>query len=98
MTPSKNLFAEINAPCCWEGTQDADMPCACGPDERVLRAYIDGLPTLPPMTPEQREWCLSEIESVEGYDRRDYEQCLESELASGVLSAWTNYCRDKGML
>lgn len=72
MTPP-NLFAGIHAPCCWDGTQDVGMPCACGPEERVLRAYIDGLPNLPPMTAEQKYWCLDEIGSVEGYDRLDYD-------------------------
>lgn len=95
---SKNLFAGISAPCCWDGTQDAGTPCACGPDERVLRAYADGLSFLPPMTAEQKNWCLDEIGSVEGYDRLDYEFYQDQDLAHTVLRAWTDYCRDKGML
>jgi hypothetical protein len=50
------------------------------------------------MTPEQREWCLEEIGSVEGYDRAEHVEDSDSDLASTVLCAWTDYCRDKGMI
>lgn len=76
---------------------DGHCECACGPSERVLRAivYTGGAPAL---TPEQREWCLSEIGSVEGYARKDYEAAHDVIVARGVLDAWTDYARDKGVL
>ena len=59
---------------------------------------MDEAPSLPPMTPEQREWCLKEIDSVEGYDRKDFKTADDQRLASGVIWAWTDYAKDKGML
>lgn len=50
------------------------------------------------MTPDQREWCLVEIESVEGFDRKQHEGSADADLAREVLAAWLEYCRDKGML
>lgn len=93
-----NVFAGIWVHCCWDGTQDVGMPCACGPEERVLRAYADSTLTLPPMTDEQREWCLDEIGGIEGYDRDEHVQDSDVTLAWTVLHAWVDYCRDKGML
>lgn len=74
-----------------------DESCVCGDSERVLRGWICKA-IVAPMTPEQREWALNEIASVEGYDRKHYEGLPDAELARGVLSAWTDYCRDKGLL
>jgi hypothetical protein len=71
--------------------------CVCGESEKALRGWIGGRIT-EPMTHEQREWCLREIESVEGYDRRDYKDATDAQLASSVLTAWMDYCRDKGLL
>lgn len=78
-------------------------PCACGmaacwcpPTEKVLRMIIEGRDIV--LDDEQREWCLSEIARVEGYDRKDYEQGTSTDLACGVLDAWTDYCRDKGLM
>ena len=93
-----SIFAGIAVPCCWDGTLDAGMPCACGAEERVLRGYIDGLQSLALMTVAQREWCLDEIGQVEGYRRSEHEQDSDADLASTVLHAWTDYCRDKGLL
>ena len=79
------------------GCQCGDVPeCICGQTEKVLRAFASGI--LSTMTPDQREWCLKEIDSVEGYNRRDYERAYPADLARGVLSAWTDYARDKGLL
>ncbi len=57
-----------------------------------------GKAAMPDMTAEQREFCLTEIGNVEGYRRADYEESDDADLASGVLSAWTDFCRDKGLL
>lgn len=83
------------AACCMGSKHEGG--CACGPEERVLRGWIDGR-VLQPMTPDQREYCLREIERVEGYRRSDYEAANDALLALGVLDAWTDYCRDKGLL
>lgn len=74
--------------------------CVCLDSERACRAYAYPLPEMPmpPMTPVQREECLAEIATVEGYERTDYDACTDQDLAHGVLSAWQSYCRDKGLL
>lgn len=71
--------------------------CVCGQSEKALRAWLNGR-SAAPMTPEQREWCYSEIDSIECHDRADYENGTDAELAMGVLSAWQVYCQDKGLL
>ncbi len=98
--PSVFADVELGAFCCsaTEHDPDPDTCCACGGRERVLRAYIVKLPGLPPMTAEQREWCLSEIDSVEGWRRTDHLADTDADLARCVLAAWTDYCRDKGLL
>ena len=71
--------------------------CVCPADEKALRAWKSGsLET--EMTPAQRKWCSDEIASVEGYTREGHDTATDSELASEVLVAWTDYCRDKGLL
>jgi hypothetical protein len=65
--------------------------CACGDTEAHLRAGA-------PLTDEQREWCLNEIASVEGYERDDHVNEDDAQLGRSVLNAWTDYCRDKGLL
>lgn len=70
--------------------------CWCPPTEKVLRTILEGHDIV--LNDEQREWCLSEIGRVEGYDRKDFEQGTSTDLARGVLDAWADYCRDKGLL
>lgn len=65
--------------------------CACPDDEAHLRAGA-------PLTDEQREWCLSEIASVEGYERANHVNEDDKQLGQTVLQAWTDYARDKGLL
>jgi hypothetical protein len=50
------------------------------------------------MTAQQREFCLAEIASVEGHSRADYETATDADLAAETLSAWVDFCRDKGLL
>lgn len=83
--------------CCEFYGPEAEFGCECGPVERALRAWKEKRHTAT-MTPAQREWCLSEIASVEGYERKDHEAETDADLASTVLHAWTDYCRDKGLL
>jgi hypothetical protein len=73
--------------------------CVCGKTEKALRAWASPEAALIlPMTLQQREWCLSEIDSVEGHSREDYRASTDGELARGVIGAWLDYCRDKGLL
>ena len=69
--------------------------CVCERAERALHMFRHGDEK---MTPEQREECLEQIGAVEGYERSDYEKAPDAELAHMVLCAWTDYCRDKGLL
>lgn len=70
--------------------------CVCGPEERGLRAIIAGRASH--MTADDREWCLREIERVEGHERAHHDGAGDRDLARGVLAAWTDFCRDKGLL
>lgn len=74
-----------------------EVLCECGADERPLRAYARG-DALPSMTVDQRDWCLQQIGQMEGYSVADYAHADDRVLASGVINAWTDYCRDKGLL
>lgn len=71
--------------------------CQCPPGEKALRFILGHRPGTY-FTQEQREWCLDEIGSVEGYRREDYADLSDPEIARGVLDAWLDYCRDKGLL
>lgn len=71
--------------------------CVCGDTEKALRGWLNGRITTP-MTPEQREWCYNEIDAVEAHDRADFESGTDAELALGVLTAWQDYCQDKGLM
>ena len=76
-----------------------DSGCICPTEERALRGWMRGDPYIRDMSEDQREWCLREIERVEGHYREDHEGISnDAELARGVLNAWTDYCRDKGLL
>lgn len=83
-----------DAPCC---APDYPGGCVCLRAERALRAWSD-LAIEVPMTAEQRAFCLDEIGSVEGYDRTAHQSDEDSELARATICAWTDYCRDKGLL
>jgi hypothetical protein len=50
------------------------------------------------MTEEQREWCRDQIASVEGNERDDCDGMGDAAMANGVLSAWADFARDKGLL
>jgi hypothetical protein len=92
--PSSNsLFSDRFSIACCMG-QSADG-CACGfTEERALRAVIDGRRS---MTPDERAWCSDQIASVEGHEAPPADWS-DVDVARGVLSAWMDYCRDKGML
>ena len=95
------LAGEMPGPVPTVGCCDADMiadgHCACGPTERVLRAWMAERAPVP-MTPEQREWALDQINQVEGFNRADHETETDGQLARTVISAWTDFCRDKGLM
>jgi hypothetical protein len=69
--------------------------CVCPTTERALRAIKDSDVK---MTAEQREWCLNELNKVEGYSREDHVNDFDRTLANAVLCSWVDYCRDKGLL
>lgn len=73
--------------------------CICGDEEKVLRHYAAGKP-LPPMTPAQREWCISEIDSSEegAADRQELEKLSDKDLADATIRGWKNYATSQGML
>ena len=71
--------------------------CICPRMERALRAWR-AKADMPPMTAEQRECCLEEIGSVEGFDRADHEDEDDDLLACTTIGAWIDYCRDKGLM
>lgn len=69
--------------------------CLCGTTERVLRGYSEGY-KLPPMTDAQRNYCINQIKMVEGFDYTEH--LSDMDLARTVLDAWTDYCRNQGLL
>jgi len=81
--------------CICPGMGGEDGGCVCPKAERALRAISRGDYEL---TDEAREWCLDQIASVEGYERSHYKDEADRHVARGVLDAWTDYCRDKGLL
>lgn len=89
-TPLDNLATDT----CW-CFADEDQGCMCPAGERALRRLTTGRGV---MTDAQREWCFAEIDKVEGFSRADFEGLEDKYVAGGVLNAWTDYCRDKGLL
>lgn len=97
MISKASVFPRIVGCPCF-GSEYADA-CVCSADEKVLRAYTQ--PThwhLPAMSDAQREWCETEIRSVEGHDTDELRGLSDADLASEVLHAWQDYCRDKGLI
>lgn len=82
---------------CCDPARAAVMGCACLPMERALRGWSRGA-EMAAMKPEQREFCLSEVTQIEGYTRADGEGLNDADLSRLVLAAWTDYCRDQGLL
>ena len=94
-----NSLAVLDPGGCACGLQYGPLDgCICTPTERVLRLYAGGQSALPVLTPGQREACLSELHRVEGYNRTDYAEATDQELCRGVLYAWVDFCREKGLM
>lgn len=89
--------APPDAPCC--GYSDECAPCECSHDERVIRAYMGGIPGLPSMTPDQRAWCIAQVRRAS--DATDqpatFDDHDDAALASATYWAWVDFCRDKGL-
>lgn len=88
---------------CFDAEAVAEYGCLCGDDERALRAWAyPSKLIMPPMTAEQRAWCLSQIRQAgDATDQPDDDSLTlwtDRDYASGALSAWVDYCRDKGLL
>lgn len=96
-TPFDAQGVDLRCHCPGMGDFDGVELCACPAGEKVIRAYAKGKPQ-PRMSAEQRDWCLSEIGQVESYSADDYRDETDANLAHGVLCAWTDFCRDKGLL
>ena len=79
---------------CLEPAEQEESGCMCTLEERALRHCMAGKTTL---TPEQRKYCHDQIVAVEGYSERDTEGDY-ADVARTVLHAWTDYCRDNGLL
>lgn len=91
-TYANTLFGGIEAPCCIDVPDDA---CECSEGMRVLRAYAGEGPchrSMPPMTDEQRRWCLEEIEEIYRHlGKRFSKPSDDGELAQAVLKAWDEW-------
>lgn len=70
--------------------------CVCCEVERTIRWF--STKNKVEMTEAQRQECIEEICSVEGYSMADCEGVSTQRLARLVLAAWTDYARDKGLL
>lgn len=71
------------------------LECVCCDVERTVRYFSLSDKE---MTEAQRQECIEEICSVEGYSMADCEGASTQRLARLVLAAWTDYARDKGLL
>jgi hypothetical protein len=90
---SDELFTNPEAPCCLgDGTDECQY---CPKEERALRAISAG--QYRPMSEAERDYCKRQIAAVEGYSGADAEGA-DADVARTVISAWRDYCRDKGML
>lgn len=96
MSTSNTLFNPLSVPCTCEGLPEQMCVCAAaGGAEKCLRYVmaVDGV-----LSTEQREWCLNEIDHIEGHSRADHEADSHADLARATLDAWTDYARDQGLL
>ena len=91
MTEKKNgsAFFTQQVACCMPNTG-----CLCGPEEKVLRAYIRG-EALEPMSEAERNWCCAEADRAgEGaYPKAEAVELDDRELARWVISAWSDYAK-----
>lgn len=90
---TNELFTNPEGQCCLGPDRDGCL--GCPKEERALREIAAG--QYRPMTQAERDYCKREIAAVEGYSENDAEGA-DADVARTVLSAWTDYCRDKGML
>lgn len=91
----ENLFPLLPCICLsQEDHGEHGSGCMCLAPERHLRHVMAGKATL---SAEQREWCCQEIENVEGHSRPPADWS-DADVSHEVLNAWTDYCRDKGLL
>jgi hypothetical protein len=79
-------------PCCRAVVEES---CVCGNQERALRYLASGAAAAP-LTQAQREWCRSQLQSVEGYVPVET-WASDSELASHVLRAWADSAGEQGI-
>lgn len=76
-----------------------DYGCVCGPDERFLRHLARGWSDYV-MTTEQKTWCAAEIRACGDATHQPdhFDDYDDQDMAKAVLSAWSDYARDKGLI
>lgn len=94
LLPEERQVFPLLACACLASPHEDEVGCVCLREERYLRHVIAGKQSL---SQPQRDWCRDEIARVEGYTAADAEG-TDEDVARTVLAAWTDYCRDKGML
>ncbi len=96
LTPFDALGAAVRCHCPGMGEFDGVELCACPAGEKVLRAHVAGLP-VPPMTAEQRAWCVGEIRRFGWTDWDCPEAWTDDGLARAVMASWADYCQHRGI-
>lgn len=93
-----DIFSNITVGCYCINRMTGKKPekCLCGPEESVIRAYLNGDIKIA-MTHEQREWCIGTADwAGEGhYDRKELEAMTDLELASALMNAWYMYAQSQ---
>lgn len=82
---------------CYQALPEEERNCMCPDAEKVLRMIVGDRSTKP-LTEGEKKECFAEIDKVEGYSSADLAAGTDWQIANGVLCAWTDYARDKGLL
>ena len=101
----KGIFTDLiegvnKVPCqCFDVDYVKINGCVCNLQERVLRAYANGM-KLRPMADDERAWCIEEaVDASEGSrDESQLTSITDQNLAKEVLSAWKEYAQSQGLL
>jgi hypothetical protein len=83
----EKVFSNIEPKC-----QCGDFGCMCGPQEVIIRMYINGV-TLEPMTEAQRKWCIEQaVYAGQGIVKEsDLYNLSDKDLSIQVLSMWNDF-------
>lgn len=85
---------------CMSAADFCDYGCVCDPAERYLRHLASGRNGDRIMTEEQKAWCVAEIRACgDATNQPDhFDDYDDRAMAMSVLSAWSDYARDKGLI